>query len=278
MRCAHRHLGRAAALAAVLAALRGPAAPDPAERDALLALWRAHAAAPSNHAALARAAADLLRRFPAGELRPVTQGLGAWHALRASATNEAAALWTAMLSADSTPLERAGQTLARAWLTRLDRETVRAALRAHYAAHALFPPTLQPLRELPPDRRPPLTDRFGDAWQYSLDAFAHIPGTRGHRYRLFSARLGEQLSDLRAALARPYGGGREPPRPLRRIGSAVQFELGTERPVITEGASVGPWHLALVTDRFLVLADGDYWYLVAPPDATPTPPPAERRP
>ena len=230
-----------ALLAVVVSALSGArAAPAPAELDALWALWRAHEAAPTNHPPLARAAADFVRRFSTSELCAVARGLGAWHALRAGATNDAVALWTALLAADATPLERAGQAIARAWLTRLDREAVRVALREHYARHALFPPTLQPLRELPAERRPPLTDRFGDAWQYSLDGYRHVPGTRGHRYRLISPRLGEELSDLRAALARPYGGGRTPPRPLRRIGSAVQFELGSDRPAVTEGASIGP--------------------------------------
>lgn len=261
----------AVTVAAVRAVWAAPAAFPSSERDAVLTLWRMHMAAPTNHAAIARAATEVVRRFPSGELRSVVHGLGAWHALRAEETNHATALWTTMLDLDTSHLERVGQTIARCWLTRLDREAVRTALRTHYARHATFPPTLQPLREFPPDRRPPFVDRFGEAWQYSLDRYVHIPGTHGHRYRLFSRRLGEHLSDLRVALARPYGGGREPPRPLRRIGSAIQFEVGTDRPVINEGAAIGPWRFALLTDRFLVMADDEYWWLLSLPDAVPVP-------
>ncbi|MCX7818069.1 MAG: hypothetical protein N2652_02505 [Kiritimatiellae bacterium] len=272
MRAGPRALRGAAAAATLAAAVRTIAAPEPAEMDALLALWRAHMASPTGHAAIVGIATTFLRRFPHGELRAVAQGLAAWHALREAATNQAAALWSEMLQADATPLDRAGQTIARRWLTRLDREAVRAALRRHYAQHVAFPPTLQPLRALPPDQRPPLTDRFGEAWQYSLDGFRRIPGTRGHRYRLFSSRLGEELSDLSTALARPYGGGHEPPRPLRRLGAAVQFELGSEQPVVGENTTIGPWRLARVTERFLVLSDDDYWWLLpAPPEAPAAP-------
>lgn len=233
----------------------------PPDADALAALWRLHAASPTGHTAVALAGREWLRRFPRSAARPVAQGLTAWHAARSGSTNEAAEIWEAMAAADATPIERAGAEMGRRWLSRLDRDRVAAALSSYYARHAVFPSTLQPLRELPPERRPPLTDRFGAHWQYSPTAFRRIAGTQGHRYDLASPTLGER-SVLNAMLSKPYGAGATPPRAVRRVGEAVQLEWGGERPVLSVGTRQGGWLVAGAIERWVVLSDGDYWFLV----------------
>jgi hypothetical protein len=76
-------------------------------------------------------------------------------------------------------------------------------------------------------------------------------------------------------LARPYGAEATPPKPVRRVSSgaggeaAFMFEAGAERPVVSVGAKVAGWTLAWASDRMLVMSDGDYWALVAPPAAAP---------
>lgn len=262
--------GWVAGLAACI--VRGAAGAD--EQDHAMALWRAQAQSPSNHAAHAAAWRAAEQQFPSGELRPLVRGFAAWHLLKAGATNDASTVLEAMTLGKATHLEQAGAEMARRWLTRLDRERVRVALREQYQRDVAFPPTLEPVRALPEAGRPPLADRFGSPWQYSIDGFKVIRGTRGQRYRLLSAALGE-TSDLAGALARPYGAGATPPKPLRRVSAgaggaaAFMFEVATERPVVSVGTKVAGWTLAWASDRMLVMSDGDYWALVAPPTAAP---------
>jgi hypothetical protein len=244
------------------------------EQDHALALWRAQIQSPSNHAAHASAWRSAERQFSSGGLRPMFRGFAAWHLLKAGATNDATTVLEAMSLGKATHLEQAGAEMARRWLTRLDREKVRLALRAQYQKEVAFPVTIEPLRALPEAQRPPLADRFGSPWQYSIDGFKAIRGTRGQRYRLLSAALGP-TSDLAVALARPYGAEATPPKPVRRVSSgaggeaAFMFEAGAERPVVSVGAKVAGWTLAWASDRMLVMSDGDYWALVAPPAAAP---------
>ncbi len=240
------------------------------EQDQALLLWRAQAKTPTNHAAHAVAWRAMESQFPSGELRPVIRGFAAWHLLKSGGTNDAVTLLEAMSLGKSTPVEQAAAEMARRWLTRLDRERVRAALKAQYQKDVAFPPALDVLRALPEAERPPLTDRFGSPWQYAIDGFKRIAPTRGQRYRLGSSQLGES-SDLAAALARPYGAGATPPRPLRRgaDGTAIIFLVGTERPVVSVGTKVGGWMLAWAGSKLLVMSDGDYWALLPSPPAAP---------
>ena len=240
-----------------------------AEAQAVWVLWQRYRAAPTDHVAVVRLGESFLQRFPNGELNGIVRGCMAWHAWRAGDTNGALRQWNAMLS-ETGAVGTAAAEMARRWLTRWDREAVVRALRAWYARHAMFPDSLDALRELPADQQPPWTDRFGTPWQYSPTSYRHIPGTRGHRFRLTSSALGD-ASDMRAAMARDWPPS-PPPQPIRRLDSAIQFQVGTDRPVLSAGARVGRWRLVLVDDLFVTLSDGDYWWLER------TPPASEARP
>ena len=265
--------GRLHGCAGVLLALAagwatGAAAAD--EQDAVLLAWRNQLRAPTNHAANAAAWRQIQQQFPSGTLRPVAAGLSAWHLMKSGDRAGAVALLEAMATAKGTPVEEAGATMALRWLTRVDRERVKTALKAWYVREIGYPPTLGPLQELPEAQRPPPADRFGMTWHYTPDTFRRITGTRGQRYRLTSGTLGD-TSDLAVALERPYGAGATPPRPVRRVseaGAAVaafQFEAGTERPVLSVGTKHGGWVLVFAGDRILIMSDGDYWAFLPPP-------------
>lgn len=218
------------------------------------------------------AACQQMQSAPAtNALLAVSQGLAAWHYLRLGKTNEAIAIFNAMVTAPAAPTISAGAEMGRRWLTRLDREQVRIALAAYYRKAVEYPINLQPLKKATKGSALPLTDRWDAPWQYQLTTFKVIKVARGQRYLLQSKTLGES-SDLAKALERPYAGGiRLQPLALAITGSGAQnvvFQTPGDKPeriILSEGGQAEGVSLTYIGTLILVLCDGDHWRVVTKP-------------
>jgi hypothetical protein len=251
---------------AVLFVSAGARGADPAREAALARLWRACDASSNNHAAAHALCAAFEREAPGDPLAVVARGRGAWHLLKAGRPADGGRALETLLSTSGS-VSRAADTMARRWLTRLDREAVAAALKTAYLDQIAYPPTLGVFDAWPESRRPPKSDRWDSPWEYRLGAFKHIDDTMGQRYSLESPAL-QGDSSLEKALARPYGTNAAPV--IDRVmattvggGRALAVRLpGSSAPVvIQEGTAAGPYMLSYLGDRLAVFSDGDYWLL-----------------
>ena len=259
---------------ATLAGLVQSARAQQGADNTALALWHAQAAEPAAHAQHARAWLAFADG-EAGALAPLAHTMAAWHLLRAERPAEARALWERYADADrATGIARAAREISRSWLTCLDRETVVAAL-ALYRRDALrYPADLETLgawaAKLPQPQHPVPTDRWGQPWNYQLEALRTMPQLEGQRYRLTSRALGP-LSLLRDALALSHG-ERITLRPvqIRQVpnrpplvalmgpdgGAPALIQVGSQH------AGVGVVHLS---PRIVVLHDRLHWKLSPTP-------------
>lgn len=242
-----------------------------AQEKAIWALWDLQTNVPSQPEAVVAAYRQIQKTAPDNSFLPVYQGLAAWSNLRQEKTNEAIAILNDMAAATAPAhLPAVGAEMARRWLTRLDREKVRAALAIYYRRAIDYPINLQALKKTTKDALP-LTDRWGTPWQYRLAEFKIVKNTRGQRYLLQSKTLMES-SDLAAALARPYA-DRIVLRPQTfaiTSGGAqtVAFQTIDDRPdkiLLSEGGSAAGITLAYIGARVLIVCDGDHWRLFPKP-------------
>lgn len=206
---------------------------------------------------LVRALLAALALSSAAAADPVELGQRGWQELQAGQVEEAARTFTGMLTTNADPLARAGDLMARRWLTRLDREKVKAALRAAYNRAIAYPAKLTGIE--------PATDRWGQPWVYELTAPRYITGLTAQSYRLESAALGGE-SDLAAALRRPYG-ARITLQPVSISGNIITFaQQGRPQPVVlSPGGAHDGVIFAGLTATHVILSDGDHWKLVARP-------------
>jgi hypothetical protein len=169
---------------------------------------------------------------------------------------------------------RAAEDIARGWLTRLDRETLKEGLQQYYLAHIEYPESLTAVFALPGSDRLPQTDRWGKPWSYRLTGFKTLTGLRSQRYELTSTLLGA-TSDLATALQREYA------HTLDLVPAGVVSGTGAQRTVrFTRGAgSEGPDHTVLLAagsrlddilfayagTRLLIIADRAYWRALPAP-------------
>ena len=231
-------------------------------------MWQAHLQTPTNHVVHVRAFVEFEKQHPASALVPVARGASAWHLLQQNERAAATQLLIAMLDRADTPAAKAGAEMARRWLTRLDRERVKAALRAYHGRHVEYPGSLQQLTTLTAAEQPPQRDRWDKLWQYQLGRFKHLKTISGQRYELLSPTLGPD-SDLAAALARPYP-TEGAPKPLRFLSRAegqrsLLFATAGGQAGCSEGGSVGNWTLARAGESMIVMCGGDYWQVQAAP-------------
>ncbi len=260
--------GGAGSLLAVLLAATCSGGPS---EQALESLWQRQAQLldqPVEAAALCQAA---VASGTLGPYAPVGRTLYGWHLLAGGQAEAAATAWTGALNTDEDQVARAADTMARRWLTRLDRERVMAALRAYYAAEVRYPPALDALQTLPPQQHPPFKDRWGDAWSYRLASFHAIKGVEAQRYVLESRTLGK-ASDL--AVARDAACAGFPPsvrlvRVVTQRPVAVEVDVvsgvQTNRAALTEGAAAAGVRFVRLVDSFALFSDGDRWLVVWPP-------------
>ena len=243
-------------------------APLPNE-NGLWLVWMSHTNAVTDHVAIAEAWQAFRTKAPADPLAVVAQGMEAWHLLQAGKTNDAARLLEPMVPLSGDALHKAGADMARGWLTRLDRELVRAALKRVYLRDVEFPASLEGIKTLKVVTLPPFTDRWNQPWSYRPDGLPTIKGTMGQRYVLESARLGAS-SDLAEALAVPYA-SRITIEPVRIIGSAetgesVEFSSSSRKSfALTVGTEMDGITFAFIGKNIIVLADKDHWRVVPKP-------------
>ncbi len=247
-----------------------PALADKADETALQNLWASQQKAPGDHAAIAQDAAAFEQTFPTSPLVPVARGLAAWHLLESGDFAGARQLLEKMAAAGPEPIAAMGAEMARRWLTRLDREQVTAALQKVYAEEIEYPENLAAVNGLAPAVRPPMTDRWGAAWLYSPAAFKKLQIGDRQTFTLESTKLGA-ASDLKAALALPYGAGFsfKPVKVMPPIGgkAVITFQDSTGRlDTLSEGAEGNDLGFAYLGDDLLILSGGDYWSFQPRPD------------
>ncbi|MDX9866744.1 MAG: hypothetical protein RBT78_02350 [Kiritimatiellia bacterium] len=214
-----------------------------------------------------KACIDFTARAPRDPFVTVMSGFAAWHHLKNGNTEMAVRLFESMLIAKepATALQKAGDQMARSWLTRLDRERVVRALKKAYLRDIAFPASLEALKAEGSAPQPPLTDRWGKPWAYRLSS--SIKGMEAHRYVLESPGLGAD-SDLRKALKRPYADGLQ----LRAVRMAAGI-TDTVEFVNPEGVSVrrrlgqemSGGTLVYLGTHLLLLSDGNHWSVLPRP-------------
>ncbi len=235
------------------------------EEKALTQLWDQHQKDPNQHQAIADGCAQFEKSFPQSALIAVPRGLAAWHLLKLRKTEPATAILNAMLSANSDVFSKAGNVIAQRWLSRLDREKVKTALKAVYNKRIEYPASLDALQSLPAPQKPPMTDRLGKPWTYSLQQFKQFTAVSAQAYSLQSPTLGA-TSDIADALKIPYGDT------LKLKPTRVMSPGGGGQSAIVEFETTGPNPQKSVLSEFVkagekmfILANGDYWLIVPRP-------------
>jgi len=263
-----------------------------AERG-LTSVWRQHVGNPDDHTRIVHLCALFKSRNPDDHLLAVGESLAAWHLLKLGQTNAAVKAFE-VIAADEEKgdhLRAAARNMARAWLTRIDREKTKRVLRKIYLEEVEYPASLDDLTNLPEGERPPLTDRWGKRWSYELVGFKYIRAAKAQRYKLHSTSLGDS-SDLARALAASYASGIDlvptklitSPRPavefgarplddglrgpsdLRRRRSQKQATVRVRgKTRITLGQEIDGIRLAYIGRTSIILANRDHWLILPKP-------------
>ena len=246
---------------------------SPTDEAALLSVWKVHLQATNDHAKVVTACQEFQKKSSDSPLGPVAGGIAAWHLLKLNDTAAASAVLENMLSPQDSPIGKAGSSMAKRWLTRLDREKVRLALKSLYRASIEFPSSLDAMKMLPEIQRGPFTDRWGQTWSYHLTEFKSpkLKDLRGQRYELRSAILGAD-SDFGEAIKVPYT-GKINLKPVKIVVKSpgrdtVEFVTTDEKPqksVLTVGAESGGLSFPFTGSSILILSDGDHWALLPAP-------------
>ncbi len=205
-------------------------------------------------------------RAPKDPLTVVLSGIEAWNHLKRGDTVTATAIFnTLLVKGPATGLRKAGDEMARTWLTRLDREQVLPLLKEIYRRDIEFPSSLEAFKTLGDKASPPLADRWGKPWVYRKGSA--IKGMESQRFILESSALGSR-SDLKAALKMGYA-ERMDLKPVRMVpGSLVVVELKTTdgRSMLREeGDRANIVNLIYVGTHIIVLSDGNHWRVLAKP-------------
>ena len=204
---------------------------------------------------------------PKDPLTTVVFGFEAWHHLKRGNTGAAVKLFELMLVArePATVIQKAGDKMARSWLTRIDREQVTRALKEIYVRDIEFPQSLEALKELKSAKAVPVTDRWGKPWAYRRAS--SIKGMESQRYVLESGQLGAD-SDLKKALKRPYADGLKL-RAVRMVsGLTDTVELKTDNGMSLHrqlGREVNNGYLVFLGANIIVLSDGNHWSVLPKP-------------
>jgi hypothetical protein len=239
----------------------------PADEAALLNIWKT--LGPSNNDVTARACAAFQKQFAQSPLSYVTRGLVGWYALQVGDCGDRVVqLYEGMVSDSKDPFPEAASTMARRWLSRLDREKVKVALRKIYVDHVTYPASLDELAKLPAESRPPLNDRWGRPWRYHLADMKYIRGAAGQKFVLESSNM-DRDHELRDALKKTYDVATllKPQKILSREKGreTVNFAAGREPVGLTVGGHYRGVTLAYVGQTLVVLSDDDHWSVLPLP-------------
>ena len=178
------------------------------QEDAFMKVWSAHARAPQDHKAVIDVCQSVMDAslphwenfFPSSKrLRPGTcshQGTRLTPCV----------FFESALSADKAakPMVRYADVMARRWLTRIDYAQTERALKAYYIDNVEYPSSLAPLLNLPKEKVPPKTDRFGDPWVYKTEEFSKLTGLKNQRFTLYSTSLGNKSTKFSAVPFEAY--------------------------------------------------------------------------
>jgi hypothetical protein len=260
-------LGVALVVAAVMGCCAQSVQPVVPNERGVWQIWAASTNAPDDHAAVVAACREFRTQAPQDPLVVVVTGMEAWRLLKMEHIKEATALLESMLVVPehASYLQGAGAELARAWLTRLDREKVRITLKKIYVRDIAFPATLEPIKTLKIAALPPFTDRWGKPWVYRLESA--IKGMTSQHYVLESLRLGER-SDLAKMLTLPYAGqiNLEPVRLSPVSPDTVEFMTKAGKSAFLQaGGALGGVTVAYLGSNLIVLADENHWRVVLKP-------------
>ena len=246
------------------------------QEDAFLKVWGVHARAMQDHQAVIAACQSVMDKASTlGEFLPAVKTLAAWHLLASGNQPDAVRIFESALSTDKAakPVARYADIMARRWLTRIDYAQVEKALKTYYADNVEYPSSLSPILNLPKEKTPPKTDRFGDPWVYKIEEFSKLSKVKNQRFTLASKNVGNKLTKLSSVPFDAYGKksasiiARKTLTPL-----SVEFETvtesGTQRGVATESGLInGIRFLKIDSDnRYALLIDSecDFWVVAAP--------------
>lgn len=259
-----------------------PAAPD--ERG-LWELWQKHANPPYEHEALLASCLEFNKTHSTDPLIVIGESLAGWHLLQLGRNEEAREIFSRLAGKNGTPLQKGAGMMAKAWLTRLDREGIKEALQFYYRKKIAYPSKLSVLAEYPkiPDRLKFIEkDHFGSSWSYELTGFSRLPGMLDQKYRLRSIRLGSS-SDLAEALQVPCGEllrvepmrmsstlvGMEvlELRVLQEQKDGAEEESDSDKVILKVGSRADSVFLAYVGNYLVVVSDYHHWKVMSKPRA-----------
>lgn len=236
----------------------------------LWSLWQQHVERPDRHEDLAVACLKFAEGPASGSLSVVGGSLAAWHFLAAQDHKRARELLDSQVARPAGALGEAAAEIARTWLTRMDLEDLRRALKERYLADVAYPDELRQLAKGAGNGAPRMQDRWGKAWHYRLTGFKRLRGLRNQKYELWSRTLGAG-SDLRVALAREYA-DTIPLTAVRIVPSAPGREVIQLRDHNTEddiylaaGAASGHTRLAYLGTHLVVLSSREHWLVLPRP-------------
>jgi len=273
-------------LLALAVATCGPATAQTVAPDekGILTLWTRHVDATEDHAGIGTAARKFSEAAPRDALATVARGIEAWHLLKAGEQEQATKVYTYMLRAapppgtaatTTAPLYTAAADMARTWLTRMDRDQVKLALRAYYRKHVEYPETLAAVATLREKPVFPKTDRWGTTWSYRLAPLRIIKDVSGQRYELNSTNL-RAWPELADALKLPYAAGIAI-EPVKIVTAApgrqtVQFAragsdegAAAQDAYLTLGADSDGVFFAYLGQHLIILSDGNHWKILPKP-------------
>jgi hypothetical protein len=249
---------------------------DPDERG-LWQLWQQHVGKPADHQGLLTACRSFADRRSGDPLVVVSSTLAAWHLLQLGQRDEATAAFQRILLLEGDSLRNGAKLLSRSWLSRIDREKVKEALRFYYLRNVAYPRKLSELVDypkLPQSLAFNNFDRWNSTWRYRLCGLKTIPGLMDQKYLLECRRLGSG-SDLTEAMLVPCGvlprveslfvkrttPGRMAVLEMKLLTEGVNEETQTtgKRSALMVGTSRGPLYLAYVGQRIVIVSDYYHW-------------------
>ncbi|MEI6647678.1 MAG: hypothetical protein WCP12_16695 [bacterium] len=252
-------------LSLMAVAVTGHAQSVKADEKGLWDVWCGGTNSAFEASEMAKACKKFRTSAPQDPFTVVVSGLEAWNHLKKGDTGTATAIFNTMLvKGPATGLRKAGDEMARSWLSRLDRDQVTRALKDIYRRDIEFPASLEVFTALG-DKAPPLTDRWGKPWVYKRGSA--IKGMETQRYDLESSVLGMR-SDLKGALKMGYA-ERIDIKAVRMVTgnkSVVEFKTGEGRSIFREEGDRGNIvNLIYVGSYIIVLSDGNHWSVMAKP-------------
>jgi hypothetical protein len=248
------------------------------DEKSLWDIWKMQQEKPDEHGTISTNCLEFAKKAPKDPLSLIVINLAAWHMLKTDNKDAAVKLLKTTLSTSRTDaLGTAVANMSKAWLTRIDMEQMKQALQLYYRKNIEYPKSIDLVKPFQKDGQPPLVDRWGKPWAYSLAEFKSLKklgalyGMYGQKYTLKSVSLGTN-SELKAAMTIPYAGG-IPLKPVKMLNGMpgkemVQFEStdGKQAKVVLSiGTDNGGITLNYAGPKLLILSDMNHWLVVPRP-------------